>query len=121
MLEKAQEYFKFLEKHGVSEARIGDISDVIKRFEKQMENLLNNVLNKDCDKTPEYHWYLVATAPQELSYWKGMPATWTTEVVESNTVTNVIDYDGVSEYNPPEDNMLAESQNVYVVGDLFHG
>lgn len=121
MLEKAKKYFSFLEKHGVSQARIGDISDVIKRFEKQMKDLLDNVLHKDCDNAAEHHWYLVATAPQELSYWKGNPPSWVTEMVGINTVTNTIDYNGVDEYTPPEDNKLAESENLYVVGDLFEG
>ena len=66
-------------------------------------------------------WYLVATAPQELSYWKGEPSEWVTEIVATNTVVNTIVYDGVSEYNPPENTMLAESETIYNIGDPFNG
>lgn len=66
-------------------------------------------------------WYLVATAPQELSYWKGEPSEWVTEMVATNTVINTIVYDGTSPYTPMENTMLVESSNTYNIGDPFNG
>lgn len=68
-------------------------------------------------------WYLVTTAPQELSYWKTTnpeeAPVWVTEMVGINIVSNSIVYDGVSPYTPPENNRLAESSNAYSIGDSF--
>lgn len=66
-------------------------------------------------------WYLVSTAPMELSYWKGDPPEWTTEMVGTNTVVNSIVYNGVDPYTLPENTILADSENLYNVGDPFNG
>ena len=72
------------------------------------------------------NYYLVNIASQELSYWKAnadpsQPATWVTETVAGNTVCNVIAYDGVSPYTPPENMTLNSSDNVYNIGDAYNG
>lgn len=74
-------------------------------------------------------WALIATVEQELSYWTKSvmgenfeiitPSEWVTETVSVGTVLNLIVYDGVSEYTPPEGSRLAEIEDNYAIGDFY--
>ena len=67
-------------------------------------------------------WALVATAEQSLSYWVSnqdptQPATWETATVEAGTIVNLIVYDGVSPYTPPDNTALMQVPDTAQIGD----
>ena len=67
-------------------------------------------------------WALVATAEQTLSYWvpnvdPTQTATWETATVEVGTIVNLIEYDGVSEYTPPDNQALMQVPDDAKIGD----
>lgn len=67
-------------------------------------------------------WALVATAEQPLSYWAPnsdptQSATWETITASIGTIVNLIVYDGVSEYTPPENTKLEQVPDDAKIGD----
>ena len=65
-------------------------------------------------------WALVASIPQTLSYWtwdeNGEPI-YITITAEPGTIVNIIDYDGVSDYTPPDGTDLKEVPDTANIGD----
>jgi hypothetical protein len=67
-------------------------------------------------------WALVATTEQELSYWAlnedpTQPANWVTITAEPGTIVNLIVYDGVSPYSPPDNTALMQVPDNAQIGD----
>lgn len=65
---------------------------------------------------------LVATVEQQLSYWvpsgdPTLPPTWQTITVEPGTIVNIIVYDGVSPYTPPDGTILDQVPDTAQIGD----
>ena len=67
-------------------------------------------------------WALVCIEPMIFSRWvydeTEQQYIWTTSEVPANTITNIINYDGVSPYTPPENNELLEVEDNKQIGDL---
>lgn len=147
MLEKMKEFINSLEIKGVPKPRLEYLINQINIFEEKISHyklhnhfsepcksikndsyITNTTLKNDVPQniTNQHHyWYLIATVPQELGYWKNNgtehPSIWVTEMVGANTITNYIEYNGVDEYMPPANNTLVESDNFYYIGDIFNG
>jgi len=67
-------------------------------------------------------WAIVSTQPMMLSYWVWDEASqqqiWTTSEMPTNTVMNLVVYDGVSPYTPPDNTVLMQVDDSKQVGDL---
>jgi len=77
-------------------------------------------------------WALVATAEQELGLWIlvdtgeldlfGNPVfenQWVVKEVPAGTIMNIIVYDGISPYTPPENMILMEVSDDAQIGDII--
>lgn len=67
-------------------------------------------------------WALVCINPMMLSYWvydnDQEQYVWTTAEVPANTIVNIIIYDGVSPYTPPDNTQLMQVDDSLQIGDL---
>ncbi len=67
-------------------------------------------------------WALVCINPMSLSYWvydSGLGQyVWTTAIVPGNTIINIVIYDGISPYSPPDNTQLIQVAIGKQIGEL---
>lgn len=65
-------------------------------------------------------WALIATIEQPLSYWgwdQDGNQIWIETTAVPGTIVNIIDYDGVSPYTPPDGTKLEQVPDTAQIGD----
>lgn len=72
-------------------------------------------------------WALISTVVQELSYWSKptldaegntiVGPQWVTESVPIGTILNLVVYDGLTEYTPPNGTRIAQVPDTAAIGD----